>query len=97
MGLVLTSLASLLGRFVLELSKIHNLADRRLRIRGYFDKVEICFQCQSKRFINVYDTDLLSFHAHEANLWDANPIIDSWFSADMYSFVRWSALSVLQS
>ncbi|BBX22879.1 hypothetical protein MTER_22900 [Mycolicibacter terrae] len=80
--LVLARLALLLGRLVLVLAVVHDLANRRFGGRGYFDKVEIGIRGDAKRIFDAHDAYLLPSRADQTDLRYANALVDADLSAD---------------
>ncbi|CPW36438.1 Uncharacterised protein [Mycobacteroides abscessus] len=86
--LILARLTRFLGRLVLELAVVHDLADRRPGIWGYLDKVEIGVGCDAERIFDPHDADLLAFRADQADFGYADTFIDAGLSADVASLAR---------
>ncbi|OIQ75974.1 hypothetical protein GALL_423530 [mine drainage metagenome] len=76
-GLVAARFARLHVCFVLELAVVHDLADRRSRVRGDLDKIEVGVLRQTKGVLHADDADLLALGADQADLGDADPIVDA--------------------
>jgi hypothetical protein len=81
-NLVPPGLPGLLRALVLELSVVHELADGRAGVRGDLDQIEIGFLRQSQGFTDRNDADLLTLGSDEANLGNADPVVNAWFEAD---------------
>ncbi|GAA3626642.1 hypothetical protein GCM10022223_49950 [Kineosporia mesophila] len=75
-GLVLPGLTVLDRRLVLELSEVHELADRRPRLGGDFDKVEVGLLGETQRVFDPDDADLLPVGADQPHLWDADTVVN---------------------
>ncbi|BBY76939.1 hypothetical protein MPRF_38380 [Mycolicibacterium parafortuitum] len=80
--LVLARLASLLCRLVLELAVVHDLAHRRLGIRGYFDKVEIGIRGDAECIFDAHDAYLFTARSDQADFRYADTLVDAGLSAD---------------
>ncbi|GAB6897966.1 hypothetical protein JCM9957A_10560 [Kineosporia succinea] len=76
MGLVLAGLAILDRGLVLELAEVHELADRRPRLRGDFDEVEVGLLGETQRVFYPDDADLLPVGADQPHLWDADTVVN---------------------
>ncbi len=85
--LILARLACLLSRLVLELAVVHDLADRRLGIRGYFDKVEIGIRGDAEGVFDAHNSYLLAAWSDQADFGHANALVDAGLSADGASYV----------
>ncbi len=85
--LVLARLARLLSRLVLELAVVHDLADRRLGVRGYFDKVEIGIRGDAEGVFDAHDAYLLATWSDQADFRYSNALVDAGLSADGASYV----------
>lgn len=81
-ALVAASLTSLDLLVVLELAVINELGDRRLRVRGHLDEIEVCLLGQVQRDGSRDDAHLLALRADQAYLRDANLVVNTWFVAD---------------
>jgi len=81
-ALVTTSFTSLDLLVVLELAVIDELGDRRLRVRGHLDEIEVCLLGQVQRDGGRDDAHLLALRADQAYLRDANLVVNAWFVAD---------------
>ena len=66
-----------LGFIVLELAEITNLTNRRLRTACDFHKIEPVLLSQRNGFARFHHADLCSVCPHNANLPDANVIVDA--------------------
>ena len=85
--LVLARLARLLSRLVLELAVVHDLADRRLGVRGYFDEVEIGVRGDAECIFDAHDAYLFTAGSDQADFRYANALVDAGLSADGASYV----------
>ena len=63
--------------FVLELAVVHDLADGRTSVRGHLDEVEVGVLGQAQGVLHADDADLLAVGADQADLGDADPIVDA--------------------
>ena len=81
-ALVAASFTSLDLLVVLELAVINELGDRRLRVRGHLDEIEVCLLGQVQRDGSRDDAHLLALRADQAYLRDANLVVNTWFVAD---------------
>ena len=86
--LVLARLARLLSRLVLELAVVHDLADRRSGVRGYFDKVEIGVRGDAESVFDAHDAYLLAAGSDQSDFRYADALVDAGLSADGASLVR---------
>src|SRR5690606_19609353 len=75
--LVATRLTRLDCGFVLELAVVHELRDRGSRIRRHLDKVKVRLLCKSQCVLDADDANLLTLRTHEADLGDADALIDA--------------------
>ena len=89
--LVLAALTGLLGRLVLELAVVHELADRRPRHRRDLDEVEVAVLGELEGLVDRHDADLLAGGTDQPDLGDADPVVDAGLSADGAS---WSGRAV---
>ena len=80
--LVAPGLPGLLRALVLELSVVHELADGWAGVRGDLDQIEIGFLRQSQGFADRDNADLLTLGSDEANLGNADPVVNAWLDAD---------------
>src|SRR3979409_1027912 len=85
--LILARLARLLSRLVLELAVVHDLADRRLGGRGYFDKIEIRVRGRAESVVEAHDSYLLASWSEKADFRYSNTLVDTGLSADGASYV----------
>src|SRR5690606_33447262 len=85
--LVLARLARLLGRLVLVLAVVHDLADRRPGVGGDFDKVEIGFRGDAESVFDAHDSNLLTSRSDQTDFGYANALVDAGLSADGASYV----------
>jgi hypothetical protein len=86
--LVLAGLAGLLRALVLELSVVHELADRGSSGRCDLDEVQIGFLGETQGILDADDADLLAFGTDEADLGDADAVVDAGFSSNGFSSGR---------
>jgi hypothetical protein len=86
--LLLAVLTGLDGRLVLELAVVHELADRRLAVRGHLDQVEVRLDSQSQGVLDADDADLFAVGADESYFRNADPIVDPGLDADGASSCR---------
>ena len=86
--LVFARLAEFLCRLVLELSVVHDLADRGLSLRGYFDEVEIGIRGDAERVLDAHDAHLLPAGSDQTDFRYADALVDAGLSADAASLVR---------
>jgi hypothetical protein len=75
--LVPPGLAGLLGGLVLELPVVHELADRRLGHGSDLDEVELRVLGQTQCFADRHDADLLALGTDQADLGDADTVVDA--------------------
>ncbi|GAB3228074.1 hypothetical protein GCM10027535_33240 [Mycolicibacterium hippocampi] len=80
--LVLARLACLLGRLVLELAVVHDLADWRLGVRCYFDEIEIGVRGDAECIFDAHDAYLFTARSDQANFRYADALVDAGLSAD---------------
>jgi hypothetical protein len=85
--LILARLACLLSRLVFELAVVHDLANRRFGVRGYFDKVEIGIRGDAEGVFDAHNAYLLATWSDETNFRDSNALVDTGLSADGASYV----------
>lgn len=85
--LVLPGLAVLLSLFVFVLPVIHDLRDRRLRIRCDLDKVEVGFESDVTGVVSTDNADLLAGRTDQTDLRDTDTLINASFSADVDSSI----------
>ena len=69
-------LLRLLGRLVLVLAVVHDPADRRVRLGGDLDEVEIELPGDGERFGQRLDADLLPVVPHQSDLSGPDAIVD---------------------
>jgi len=86
--LVLARLARLLRRLVLELAVVHDLADRRLGVGRYFDKVEIGIRGDAECIFDAHNAYLFTARPNKSDFGYANALVDTGLSADGPSLVR---------
>ena len=68
-----------------ELSKIHDAADGRSGVGGYFHKVQLGVACNLQGLPDGNNTDISTIWAYQSDLRDADALIDSKFcSADKF-------------
>ncbi|GGE64485.1 hypothetical protein GCM10011401_09500 [Nesterenkonia cremea] len=89
--LILPRLAGLHRSLVLPLAEVHQLADRRFRIRGYLDQVEISLRGEPQSIFDSDDADLFPLRADEADLRYTDPVVDAWF-ADLSNSCVWTVV-----
>ena len=87
MGRSFARLARLLSRLVFELAVVHDLANRRFGVRGYFDKVEIGIRGDAEGVFDAHDAYLLATWSDKADFRDSNALVDTGLSADGASYV----------
>src|SRR5262249_45350637 len=63
---------------VLELAKVHDLADRRKGLGVDLDQVEPRFPGQALRFVGIEYTEHLPIAPDHAHLRHANTMVDTW-------------------
>src|ERR1700722_8965788 len=85
--LVLARLARLLSRLVLELAVVHDLANRRFGVWGYFDEVEICIRGDAQCVFDAHNAYLLTAWSDQADFGYADALVDAGLSADGASYV----------
>lgn len=76
-GLVAPGLTRLHVRFVLVLPVVHDLDHGRARLGGDLDQVEVSVLGQAQCVFHADDADLLAGRADQADLGDADPIVDA--------------------
>jgi hypothetical protein len=62
--------------FIFELAVIHDLADRRICVRGNLDQIKTSLLCHIKGARRGYDTDVLTFCTDEADFRGPDAIVD---------------------
>ncbi len=77
LDLVLTSLPTLLVGLVLELSVVHELADRRTSRRSDLDQIEIRLLRKPHRLSDGDDADLLAFGPNQAHFGHPDPVVNT--------------------
>ncbi len=92
--LVPTGLASLLGVLVLELAVVHELADRRLALRGDLDEVEVRLLGKLQGLVGRHDADRLPVGSDEPDLGNPDPVVDSQLGADVSSWWQFGRRSL---
>jgi hypothetical protein len=85
--LILARLACLLSRLVFELAVVHDLANRRFSVRGYFDKVEIGIRGDAEGVFDAHNAYLLATWSDQADFRYSNALVDTGLSADGASYV----------
>ncbi|GAA1454155.1 hypothetical protein GCM10009618_18440 [Nesterenkonia lacusekhoensis] len=90
-GLVLPRLAGLHRSLVLPLAEVHQLADRRFRVRRHLDQVKIGLRGEPQGVFDSDDADLFPLRADEADLRYTDPVVDAWF-ADLSNSCVWTAV-----
>ncbi|BCW44405.1 hypothetical protein StoSoilB5_15890 [Arthrobacter sp. StoSoilB5] len=79
-GLVLAGLTRLDGSLVLVLAEVHQLANRRLSLRGNFNEIEIGFGSKTQGVLDADNSYLFAGRADQPHLGDADTLIDSWLA-----------------
>jgi hypothetical protein len=77
--LLLSGVVLLLLGQVLVLAIVQDLADGRARFGGDFDQVELLFLGDRQSVVGVNDSELVSVLVDQADLPDANVVVDSSF------------------
>jgi hypothetical protein len=85
--LVLARLALLESRLVLELAVVHDLANRRFGIWGYFDEIEIGVRGDAECIFDAHYAYLFTARSDQANFRYADALVDACLSADGASYV----------
>src|SRR5918992_1292290 len=67
---------------VLELAVVHDPADRRIRLRGYLDQVQILLLRTPESVLSGHDPDLRPIRSHEADLGGTYTFVDAWLNRD---------------
>nr|WP_228430491.1 hypothetical protein [Baekduia soli] len=75
--LVLARLLLLLGELVLELGVVQDAADGRTGLRRHLDQVEISLLRHAQGLVGPHDPDLLAVIADDADLGDADALVDA--------------------
>ena len=86
--LVAAGLPGLLRALVLELAVVHELADRRAGGGGDLDEVELGLLRQPQGVLDAHDADLLAVRADQADLGNADAVVDARLCADGVSSFR---------
>jgi hypothetical protein len=73
--LALLGFVQLLLLFVLELAEVHDLADRRVRLRVHLDEVEVGFARDALGLRGRDDTELVALGADDSDLGNANALV----------------------
>ena len=89
--LLLTGLGLFLLGFVLELAVVHDLADRRRRIRRDFDKVEPGLFGHRHGPFRRHHTDVFAFGPDEPDFAATDGIVDPGAGVALWWRVMWSA------
>lgn len=76
-----------MGRFVLELSVVHDLADWGLGVWCDLDKIQVCVERELAGIFNSNDANLLTIWTDKADLGNSDTLINASFSADVDSSV----------
>src|SRR5690554_1975174 len=76
-GLVPARLARLHVGLVLELAVVHELRDGGSSVRGDLDEIEVGLLREAQRVLDADDADLLAARSDEADLADADPLVDA--------------------
>src|SRR6185312_5547823 len=66
---------------------VHDLANRRHGIRGYFDKVEVSVNGDAQSVFDAHDPYLLATWSNQADFRYSNALVDTGLSADGASYV----------
>src|SRR5262245_55654240 len=74
-GLLLLRFAELLLLFVLELTEVENLADRRYRLGVHLDQVEAGFLSAAQRLLRGKHAQVTPVLGHHAHLWHADSVV----------------------
>ncbi len=77
-----TRFPGLLRTLVLELSVVHELADRGSGLRRYLHQIEVGLLRKAHGLADRDDADLLTLGADEPDLGNTDPVVDAWFDAD---------------
>src|ERR1700712_807344 len=93
--LILARLALLESRLVLELAVVHDFANRRFGIRGYFDEIEIGIHGDAECIFDAHYAYLFTARSDQADFRYANAFVDACLSADGASYVViWEAHTI---
>ena len=76
-----------MGCFVLELSVVHDLADRWLGSGCNLDQIKICVERELAGVLDTDDAYLLTIGTDKTDLRNSDTLIDASFSADVDSSV----------
>src|SRR3712207_1662389 len=87
--LVPPGLAGLLGGLVLELPVVHELGDRRPGHGRDLDEVELGVLGQAQRLADRHDADLLALGPDQADLGDADTVVDAGLGDGLSSAAAW--------
>src|SRR5690606_8703783 len=86
--LVAAGLPGLLRALVLELAVVHELADRRAGLRRDLDEVELGLLRKAQGVLDAHDSDLFAVRSDQANLGNADAVVDARLCADGVSSYR---------
>ncbi|GAA2837282.1 hypothetical protein GCM10010471_19020 [Leucobacter komagatae] len=73
--LVAARFLGLLSCLVLELAKVHDLGNGRLRVRRNLNEIEIRLCSKAQRSIDRHDSDLLATGSYQSHLGNADSVI----------------------
>ena len=76
-GLVALGFLSLLRGFVLELTEVHDLRDRRLGVGSNLNQIQVGLLGKAKSILDADDSNLLALGANETYFRDADSVIRS--------------------
>jgi hypothetical protein len=76
-----------LCRLIFELAVVHDLAHRRFRFRGNFDKIEISIRGDAESVLDADDAYLLPTWTDQSDFRYADTLVDAGLSADGASLV----------
>jgi hypothetical protein len=85
--LVLARLACLLSRLVFVLAVVHDLANRRFGVWGYFYEIEIGIDGDAEGVFDTHYSYLLATRSDKADFRYSNAFVDTGLSADGASYV----------
>jgi hypothetical protein len=91
--LVPARFARLLRRLVFVLAVVHDLADRRSCVWGYFDEVEIGVRGDAECVFDAHDPYLLPSWSNQTDFRYADALVDAGLSADGASLVGFQSRS----
>jgi hypothetical protein len=87
-GLAAAGVAGLLGGLVLVLPVVHELRDRRARVRRDLDQVEVGFRGQPQGHLQFDNPHLFPGGAHEAHFRHSDAVVDPGFADDSLLVAR---------